>query len=189
MLLWSSVKDVALDVPVIRQQNWASCGLAALNMAMRFHGLVVTEKGLEANRLVGAELLRRFGFGPGRLGRVALSYGFDVTIVDPAPRDVGRMFVRDGGRWVRRAPSRRDIEAALRDGVPAVVCIPDKADAFENCNHHGSHWVTVIGRRRGELLIHDPAPWRKATRCKPGYWDGWNCTMIAVRKPGHSGRR
>jgi hypothetical protein len=174
--------DIELPVPVIRQQNWASCGLAAINMCMRYLGLVITEKGLAANRLVRPEFLRRHGFGPGRLGRIALSYSFDVTIIDADPRDVGSLFVREGGRWIPRDPNRRDIETALREGVPVTACIPDKSEAFENCTHRGSHWVVVRGIADGEFLIHDPAPWRKATRCKPGYWDSWACSMIVVRK-------
>lgn len=181
-------REIILDVPVLRQMNWASCGLASVNMAMRFHGLVVSEPALEKHTLVGERYLCRYGFGPGRLGRIALSFGFDVTMIDPVPRDVGTRFAAEGGRWVRRSPGRDDILRALREGLPSVVCIPDTSEAFGG-TRHGSHWVIVRGVSRGEFLIHDPAPWRRARRCAPGYWRDWNCSMMVIGKRDFSGRR
>jgi hypothetical protein len=175
-------KDVSLDVPVVRQVNWCSCGLAALIMAMRKQGADVTERGLEANRLVRREFLMKHGFGPGRLGRIALSAGLRATIIDPEADVVGRLFVAEGGTWKRRAPSKHDLYDALRRGVAPVVCIPNKREAFEGSNSTGSHWVTLYGVEDGEFLLHDPAPWRKATRCKPGYWDTWACSAILVAR-------
>lgn len=172
-------REFILDVPILRQVNWASCGLASVNMAMRYLGLVVSERALERHKLVHERYLRHYGFGPGRLGRIALSFGFDVTMIDAELRDVGRRFTAEGGRWVRREPNRRDILKALQGGRPAVVCIPDTSEAFGG-TRHGSHWVVVRGVRDDEFLIHDPAPWRRARRCMPGYWRDWGCSMMVV---------
>ena len=172
-------REIILDVPILRQMNWTSCGLASVNMAMRYHGLVVTERALEKHPLVQERFLRRFGFGPGRLGRIALSFGFAVTLIDADLRDVGARFAAEGGDWVRREPNRRDILRALREARPVVACIPDTSEAFGG-TRHGSHWVVVRGVRGGELLIHDPAPWRRARRCVPRYWREWGCSMMVI---------
>ena len=174
--------DGLLPVPLLRQQNVCSCGLASMNMVFHFYGLNLPERELEKNHLVRREFLQRHGFGPGRLGRIALTYGYKVELIEPDDAEVGARFEKEGGRWLRRAPAKADIEGCLASGVPTVACIPDKSKAFENCSHRGSHWVTVTGHRDGEFAIHDPAPWRKAVRCKPGYWESWGCSLIAISK-------
>jgi hypothetical protein len=174
---WSPVR---LDVPLARQVNWCSCGLAAITMAMRHHAVNVTEKGMESHPLVTRGYLQKYGFNPGRLGRIALSFGFHVTLIDPDLDVVGRKFVEEGGRWVRRDPRKRDLYDALKRNVAPVVCIPNKREAFEGSNSAGSHWITLHTYEKGEFVFHDPAPWRKATRCKPGYWDGWRCSAILI---------
>lgn len=174
------MQDRRLSVPVLRQKNWCACGPVALNMALRYRGLRLTEKDLERNPLVPRKCLQELGFGPGRLGRLALSYGFETTIIDPSPRDVGKRFVREGGRWIRRSPGKQDLLDALQRNIPPVVCIPDKSKAFGPSESNGSHWVIVVGVKGGELRIHDPGPWRKATHCTPGYWDSWRCTAVLV---------
>ena len=170
-------------MPLVRQGNNCGCGLAAIAMCLRFHGLPVRLRDLEMHRLIRPEFLSRWGIGPGRIGRTALAFGCPVTIIDPDARDVGKRFVKDGGHWVAREPRKSDISKALREGIPAVACIPKKSDAFEGCTQHGSHWITVTGVRGGEFVLHDPAPWRKATSCMPGYWDDWGCSLILVHPP------
>lgn len=175
-------KNLSLDVPILRQANWCSCGIASINMAMRHHGLSITEKAIEKNPLVTREYLQKYGFNPGRLGRIALSYGFRVTVIDPEPEVVGSLFVKAGGTWERRAPNREDLYRALERNIAPVICIPDKQDAFEGSTSTGSHWVTVHEFRDGEFFIHDPSPWRKATRCKQGYWERWDCSAVLIAK-------
>ena len=172
-----------LEVPHVLQGHNAGCGLGAICMSLRYHGLGVTVPELEQHRLVLPRMLRRHGIGPGRLGRIALTFGCPVTIVDPDAKDVGALFSREGGRWLAEAPSRRRIVSALLEGNPVVACIPDKTMAFEGCTHRGSHWITIHSIQQGELVIHDPAPWRKVTRCKPGYWESWSCSMIVIGPP------
>lgn len=177
-------KAVALDVPIVRQANWCSCGIAAINMAMRHHGLAISEKAIEKNPLVTRSFLQKYGFNPGRLGRIALSYGFDVTVIDSDEEYVGKQFVREGGRWECRPPNPEDLYRALARSVAPVVCIPNKQEAFEGSTSSGSHWVTVHSFQHGDFHLHDPSPWRKATRCKPGYWDRWACSAILIARPG-----
>lgn len=180
---------ISLDVPIVRQNRNAGCGLASLTMALLYHGVPVTLGELERHRLVRPIFLSSWGIGPGRIGRIALTFGVPVTIVDPSPRDVGRQFVRDGGAWRREIPSWRHIDSALADMRPVIACIPNKIEAFDGVTHPGSHWIVVTGRdARGEFTIHDPAPWRMATRCRPGYWKQWNCSMIVVGPPPHRGQ-
>jgi hypothetical protein len=175
-------KDILLPVPLLRQKFWCSCGLASIVMAMKSQGFRKGEEEMGDNPLIQRRFLRRYGFGPGRLGRIALSYGYEVTIIDGEPRDVGVSFGEGGGIHIRRDPTWRDILDCLERGIPAVCCIPDKREAFENCSHGGSHWVTIRGYRGGDFLIHDPAPWRKAPRCRAGYWLRWGCSLIAIAR-------
>ena len=183
------MKPIHLAVPGIRQNNNCGCGLAAINAVMAFEGDTATLHELERHKLVMPIFLDSWGLGPGRLGRVAIARGFDVTLIDPETKVIGKRFVDEGGHWVRRAPCKADIDRALDEGVPCVACIPDKREAFAGTTHPGSHWIVVCGRdSRGEFVIHDPAPWRKATRCVTGYWDTWACSLIVIRrKPGSAG--
>lgn len=176
--------DILLPLPHVHQGYNAGCGLGAMCMVFNYHGLDVNVAELERHPLVLPRMLRKDGIGPGRLGRIALSLGFPVQIVDPSARDVGKSFVREGGDWVAEAPKKSHILHWLYRGVPVVACIPDKTLAFEGCKHHGSHWITLRGVESGELLLRDPAPWRSVERCKPGYWDIWSCTMLAIQPPG-----
>lgn len=189
LALRTGMKPIQLAVPLIRQNNNCGCGLAAINTVLMYGGDTATLHELERHPLILPVFLDSWGIGPGRLGRVALARGFDVTLIDPEARVVGKKFVDEGGRWVRRDPRRADIEKALDEEVPCVACIPDKTEAFAGATHHGSHWIVVTGRdAQGELIIHDPAPWRKAVRCKPGYWDAWGCSLLVIRrKPGAAG--
>ncbi len=156
-------------------------------MPMNYHGVPVTIHDLERHKLVTPAKLHRFGIGPGCLGRIALSYGCRVSIVDPDARDVTRSFVKEGGDWIAEAPTKRHILEALLAGNPVVACIPDKTEAFDGCTHHGSHWITIRGIEGEDPVIHDPAPWRKAERCKPGYWDDWGCSMLVIGPPKGAG--
>lgn len=173
--------DFVLPVPLHRQGHNAGCGLASIAMALTHAGIDVTVPDLEKHPLVLPQMLGGWGIGPGRLGRIARSFGVPVTLIDSEARDVGKRFVAMGGEWVRREPTKDDILAWLARGVAPVVCIPDKTKAFPGTSHHGSHWVTAIGVEGGEIRIHDPAPWRKAERCAPGYWDEWRCSLIAIQ--------
>ncbi|MBI5369484.1 MAG: hypothetical protein HZA54_20800 [Planctomycetes bacterium] len=176
-------RDVMLPIPVHRQGYNAGCGLGAIAMALDHAGVRVTVRELEKHPLVLRQMLEGWGIGPGRLGRIALSFGVPVTIVDPEARDVGKRFVEAGGRWERREPTKAEIVAWLGRGIGPVVCLPDRHVAFAE-SRPGSHWVIARGVEAGEIVIHDPAPWRKATRCVPGYWDGWRCSLIAIGDAG-----
>ncbi len=178
-----NTRRLHLPVPLVRQGNNCGCGLAAICMVMNYHGIPVTIHDLERHKLVLPRMLHRDGIEPNRLGRIALSYGCRVRITDPDVGDPWTMFRREGGEYVPEAPSKRHIAEALRSGLPVVACIPDKTFAFEECTHHGSHWITIRGMEGEEPVIHDPAPWRKAERCKPGYWDRWDCSMIVIQPP------
>ena len=175
-------RSIGLKVPLLYQKNWCACGLAAVNMVMRHHGFHITERELERNPLCERRFLHKLGFNPGRLGRIAMSYGFRSTIIDCDPSVIGKMFVREGGKHKVRDPGVQDIDAALERRIPVVVCIPDKSQAFPNSPSRGSHWVVIRARARGDYLINDPAPWRRATRCLPGYWKDWACSLIRIEK-------
>lgn len=175
-------RDLLLDVPLILQGPNCGCGLAAVAMGLNAAGIISRLEDLEQHPLVRPEMLKDWGLGPGRLGRVALACGAQATLIDASKKDVGTLFLRQGGRWIARDPHRRDVERCLAAGRPVVACIPDKRDAFEG-SRGGSHWVVVRGVEDGEFLIHDPAPWRRATRCLPGYWAEWGCSLLVVEPP------
>jgi hypothetical protein len=172
--------DVLLSVPNMQQGYNAGCGLASIGMALAHAGVPVTVAELERHPLVLPSMLKHWGLGPGRLARIARSFGVPVTLIEPSRREVGTRFVTEGGAWLPRTPTETDICELLRRGVPPVVCIPDKTKAFAGTTHHGSHWVIVVGSTAGDLRIQDPAPWRKVDRCLPGYWATWRCSLIAI---------
>ncbi|KAF0242011.1 MAG: hypothetical protein FD180_4154 [Planctomycetota bacterium] len=168
-----------LDVPLVRQGPNCGCGLACVTMALKAARIPAELEDLERHALVLPVMLRSWGIGPGRLGRVALARGARATLIDPCRRDVGEMFLKSGGRWIEREPRKADIERCLAAGRAPVACIPDKDSAFGD-RRPGSHWVVVIGRDGGDFRIHDPAPWRQAKKCAPGYWDRWECSLLLI---------
>ncbi len=171
--------EILLDVPLVRQGPNCGCGLACVTMALKASGIGAELEQLERHPLILPRMLQSWGIGPGRLGRVALACGARATLVDGSRRDVGEMFLKAGGRWVEREPRKADIERCLAAGRAPVVCIPDKDLAFGD-RRPGSHWVVVIGHEQGNFRIHDPAPWRQAKRCTPGYWERWACSLLLV---------
>lgn len=171
-----------LPVPHLHQGHNAGCGLASIAMALRHAGVAITVPELERHRMVHPLMLQRWGLGPGRLARIARSFGVRVTLIEPSRREAGTRFVAEGGTWRHRAPTEKDLRTLLARGVPPVVCIPDKTEAFAGCTHHGSHWIVVVGAEHGDLRILDPAPWRKIDRCLPGYWSTWRCSLIAIER-------
>ena len=174
--------NVALEVPLIHQGPNCGCGLASVAMALNAAGILTKLEDLENHPLILPEMLKHWGIGPGRLGRVALACGAQATLIDSSRKDVGEIFLRKGGRWIPRDPGRADVERCVAAGRPVVACIPDKREAFEG-SRGGSHWVVVRGIEDGEFLIHDPAPWRRATRCLPGYWELWGCSLLVIEPP------
>lgn len=169
-----------LPVPLVRQGPNCGCGLAAVTMALQASGIAAELEELEKHPLILPQMLQSWGIGPGRLGRVALACGARATLIDSSRRDVGEIFLRNGGNWIEREPRKADIEECLAAEHPPVVCIPDKDVAFGD-RRQGSHWVVVIGSEGGEFRIHDPAPWRQAKRCTPGYWDQWACSLLLIQ--------
>lgn len=177
------VDDIVLEVPLVQQARSATCGLAALAMVLRYHGFVGAQafEAVLKSPMVPEGLLRHnYGFGPGRLGRIALSYTGHVELIDPNRREVGKSFVAEGGIWVKRPPRRADLEQCLREGIPPIACIPDKSKAFEGVTHRGSHWVVIRGIRKNDFLFHDPAPWAGNLRCRARYWDTWRCSLLKI---------
>lgn len=174
--------DRLLDVPLVRQGPNCGCGLACVTMALKAARIEAELEDLERHPLILPKFLQSWGIGPGRLGRVALAHGARATLIDASRRDVGATFLRGGGRWVAREPRKADIERCLDAGRAPIVCIPDKDLAFGD-RRPGSHWVVVVGRESGEFRIHDPAPWRQAKKCAPGYWERWACSLLVLQGP------
>lgn len=181
--LTSLLADLRLDVPLVRQGPNCGCGLASVVMGLKAAGIAAELEELERHRLVDRRMLQSWGIGPGRLGRIALAHGARATLIDPCRKDVGDLFLKGGGRWIARDPRKSDIARCLAAGRPAIACIPDKDIAFGD-RRPGSHWIVVHGVQGGDFAIHDPAPWRQAKKCSPGYWDVWSCSLLLIEPSG-----
>ena len=98
-------REIILDVPILRQMNWTSCGLASVNMAMRYHGLVVTERALEKHPLVQERFLRRFFGKPGNLKNYPAGANNSGVVVNRAFAPSHPCFGGFFGNWlVRKNP-------------------------------------------------------------------------------------
>jgi ABC-type bacteriocin/lantibiotic exporter with double-glycine peptidase domain len=172
-----------LHLPIrrVQQVNPCGCGLAALEMVLRYYGADVQQ----LDFLSSDESLRNFveredsrGLPEAEIGLLALKRGFKVTIYGENLK-VPKTFLSLGGKLVRKHTNSGMILRLLRKGVPPIVRLPSAEEAYGKDFEDTPHYVVVTGGHKDNLEVADPA---YEKRIPKEYWSRWNGSIIAIER-------
>ncbi len=174
------IRGLELPVTRVKQINLCGCGLAALEMVLRYYGADIGQ--LDFLRSDG-RLQRRVeredprGLSEATIGVLALKRGFKVILYGDRLR-VGKTFLKLGGRVVSKRTDKGTLLELLNRGIPPIVKMPDAGEAYGRGVERIPHYIVVKGvRRNGSLHVADP--WYDRTMSGE-YWKRWSSSIIAV---------
>lgn len=178
-------KHLHLRIRLAQQINPCGCGLAALEMVLRYYG---ADAG-QLDFLNSDKRLRNFveredprGLPEAKIGVLALKRGFKVVIYGENPKAT-KTFPKLGGKLIPRHTDLRMILGLLRKGVPAIVRLPSAEEAYGKDVETTPHYVVVRGRsQNGALEVADPSYDKRIPR---EYWSRWDSSITVIeRKTG-----
>ena len=172
-------QPVNLPVNNVRQNNLCGCGLAALEMVLKYYGATDTQTEFLADKRIRRQVQNaRRGLAEGTIGTLALKRGFNVVIYGEKPR-VAKTYLSLGGRLRSIRTDKNLILNCLRRGVPPIVLIPKVSEAYEHEKEEIGHYVVVTGvDHRCRLRISDP---QYTEAPKPEYWSRWSSSLIEIK--------
>jgi len=175
--LSSSCQAKTIAISPVKQRYTCGCGLAALEMVLKYHGATDAQTDFLADRRIRrlADCSRR-GLSEGTLGTLALKRGFHVKIHGKSPRLTKTYFKLDG-EVDRTRTSKCSILECLRRGMPPIVLIPSVKGAYEFEEEVG-HYVVVTGvDSKCRLRTADPQYTRPP---RQQYWNTWSSSLIEI---------
>ena len=154
-------KSVALDVPLVRQEDKSTCGFAAITMLLRYYGVSIPDEDRERVR-------RAAGSKEGVSGRL---------MEDILERNGFRVYIFSGTLLDEQSP--RDIAYNLKQGWPLVVMVSPRGKR--------DHYMVVSGLSVQEDLIFFEDPDKGKVACSGRafrkMWERGNFfTLLAVPK-------
>lgn len=173
-----SCQTMCLAIRKIKQRYTCGCGLAALEMVLRYYGATDAEVDFLADEQIGGEVsYAERGLSEGTLGTLALKRGFYVEVRGENP-SLTRIYFKLGGRVDRAKTSKCSILKCLRRGIPCIVLIPSVKEAYEFESDEVGHYVVATGvDSKCRLQIVDP---EYAYPPKQQYWNSWSSSLIEV---------
>jgi hypothetical protein len=169
---------VSLAINLVKQIHACGCGLAALEMVLRYHGATDSQLDFPSDgrvrRLVSHS---KRGLSEGILGTLALKRGFRVRILGEKPR-LTNAYLKLGGKIDRVKTSKCSILQCVRRGIPPIVLIPSVREAYEFETEEIGHYVVVSGiDAMCRPRIVDPQ-----YACSPSqqYWNKWSSSLIEI---------
>lgn len=175
-------RRIQLPIHRVRQINLCGCGLAALEMVLRYYGTDVDQLDfLNSDKRLRkrVELEDPRGLSEATFGVLALKRSFKVTIFGEKLR-VSKTFLKLSGRVVRRRTDRQLVLNMLQRGIPPIIKIPDVGKAYGDEAGRIPHYVVVRGvGEDGSLEVADP--WYDKTVSRE-YWDRWIGSIISIEK-------
>lgn len=180
-------QPVRLNVRRIRQKNLCGCGLAALEMVLRYFGANDANVDFLADRRIRRQVRRAGkGLSEGTIGALALKRGFKVTIYGEKPR-VTKTFLSLGGKIRRVKTGKRSIANCLRKGVPPIVLIPSVRESYEDEQENIPHYVVAKAINRDcHVSVADP---EYASTPRQDFWDQWASSLIMVEPESGTPRK
>jgi len=174
-----SCEPVNLSVNHVKQKYVCGCGLAALEVVLRFYGATDTQVDfLAGNRIRRQVECADRGLGEGTLGILALRRGFKVVIYGEKPR-LTKMYFLLGGTLKRVKTDKLLILKCLQFGVPPIVLIPKVSEAYEHEEEEIGHYVVIGGvDDKCQLHVLDPQYTRSP---RQSYWDHWSSSLIEIK--------
>ena len=173
-----SCQAIFLPISRVKQRNVCGCGLASLEMVLRYHGATDTQViFLSDGRIRRQVECSKRGLSEGTLGTLALKRGFHVTVHDEN-QHLTKTFFRLGGKISHTRTSKCSIMECLRRGIPPIVLIPSVKEAYESEVEEIGHYVVVTGvNSRCSLQIADP---QYTLHPKQEYWNRWSSSLIEI---------
>lgn len=170
---------VNLPVNHVKQMYVCGCGLAALEVVLKFHGATDTQVDfLVDNRVRRQVESADRGLSEGTLGILALRRGFKVVTYGKKLHLTKRYF-QLGGTLKRVKTDKRLILKCLQLGIPPVVLIPKVSEAYEHEKEEIGHYVVISGvDGKCQLHVIDPQYTRSP---KQQYWEHWSSSLIEIK--------
>jgi ABC-type bacteriocin/lantibiotic exporter with double-glycine peptidase domain len=178
-------KPIILPVDHIKQKNICGCGLAAIEMLLKYYGAKDTQTDFCKDKRINKQVeSAKSGLSEGTLGVLALKRGYDAIIFSMKPR-LTKTFFRLGGK-VRRIKTDKDlIIKCLTKKIPPIVLIPKVSEAYEFEMEEIGHYVVINGvDHRCKLNVKDP---QYTQVPKQEYWDKWSSSLIEIKPANRFG--
>jgi len=172
-------QPISLPIDHVRQKNICGCGLAALEMVLRYYGATDTQTDfLENKRIRRLVQNSRRGLSEGTLGTLALRRGFRVVVYGRKPR-LTKTFFKLGGRVKRIKTDRHLIFNCLQRGIPPIILIPKVCDAYERKREELGHYVVINRIDHGyRICAVDP---QYSHGPDQDYWASWSSSLIEIK--------
>jgi ABC-type bacteriocin/lantibiotic exporter with double-glycine peptidase domain len=172
-------QPVNLPVNNIRQKNLCGCGLAALEMVLKYYGATDTQTEFLADKRIRRQVQNAGrGLSEGTIGILALRLGFSAFIYGENPQ-VAKTYLRLGGTLKNIRTGKNLILKCLRGRVPPIVLIPRVSEAYEHEKEEIGHYVVVTGvDHRCYLRVSDP---QYVEAPKQEYWNRWSSSLIEIK--------
>jgi ABC-type bacteriocin/lantibiotic exporter with double-glycine peptidase domain len=178
-------KPIILRVGHIKQKNICGCGLAAIEMVLKYYGATDTQTDFCKDKRINKQVeSAKSGLSEGTLGVLALKRGYNAIIFSTNPR-LTKTFLRLGGK-VRKIKTDKDlIIECLAKRIPPIVLIPKVSEAYEFEREEIGHYVVVNGvDHRCKLNVKDP---QYTHVPKQEYWDKWSSSLLEIKPANRLG--
>jgi len=178
-------ESIILPVDHIRQKNVCGCGLAAIEMVLKYYGATETQTDFCEDRRISRQVeSAKSGLSEGTLGVLALKRGYNAMIIGMRPR-LTKTFLRLGGKVRRIKTDKHLIIQCLKKRTPPIVLIPKVSEAYELEREEIGHYVVINGiDSKCKLSIIDPQYTHKP---KQEYWDNWSSSIIKIKPANRPG--
>ena len=172
-------QPVNLPVNNVKQNSLCGCGLAALEMVLRYYGATDTQTEFLADKRIRRQVQNAGrDLAEGTIGTLGLKRGFSVVIYARKPH-IAKTFFRLGGRLKSVRTDKNLILKCLRRGVPPIILIPSVSEAYEHEKEEIGHYVVVTGVNHDcQLRVSDP---QYTEAPKQEYWNRWSSSLIEIR--------
>ncbi|GEM_PF-1083044 len=172
-------QPIDLQISHVRQKNICGCGLAALEMVLKYYGASETQTDFLIDRRIKRQVeSARRGLSEGTIGTLALKRGFKAVIYGEKPR-LTKAFFQLGGKVEKVKTDKQLIINCLRQGVPPIVLIQKVSEAYEQRLEEIGHYVVVSGvDSRYQLQVVDP---QYSQGPKQDYWNSWSSSLIEIK--------
>jgi ABC-type bacteriocin/lantibiotic exporter with double-glycine peptidase domain len=172
-------EPISLPVKPVIQRNLCRCGLAALEMVMKYYGTKDTQTEFLSDGRIRKQVKNsRRGLSEGTIGTLALKRGFSVVVYGEKPR-IANTFFQLGRRLKSARGDKNLMLKCLGREVSPIVLIPKVSEAYEHEKEEIGHYVVVTGvDHRCRLRISDP---QYTEAPKQEYWSLWLSSLIEIK--------
>ena len=172
-------QPISLPVRNVRQRNICGCGLAALEMVLKYYGATDTQTDFLADKRIRRQVQNaRRGLSEGTIGTLALKKGFKVVVYGEKPR-LTKAFFQLGGKVKKVKTDQHLILKCLQNGVPPIVLIPKVSESYEHELEEIGHYVVISGfDHKCQPHVIDPQYTQGPRR---EYWDCWSSSLIEIK--------